>query len=317
MIGRAGACLLAAHVLIAEAGCEQQPFRSAVDGVRVDVLVTDRGRPVRGLTVDDFEVLDNGVPQQVRLVASDQSISAVILLDVSHSVVGYAQLSGLREAARHITGALRPGDRVGLLTFARGARLVVAPTGEFSSIDAALTKVLATTPRRRTESTALWDAVFAAAAIAADLGGRPLVILLSDGGENSSWLARNQPSDANWIRDARAKTVDALRGSGVVVDVVVSPYRNVSEVEGDDVYGPIEPGAAADAVGGAVFAVADRRLKQNLENRLAALRAGYVLAFTPQRLQHDGTWHTLTVRLKGKPGKVHARSGYFAPQAPR
>jgi hypothetical protein len=36
-------------------------FTSGVEGVRVDVLVTDHGRPLTGLTAADFELRDNGV----------------------------------------------------------------------------------------------------------------------------------------------------------------------------------------------------------------------------------------------------------------
>src|SRR5687768_9821795 len=47
----------------------QQPtptFRASVDAVLVDVYVTDtEGRPVRGLTVDDFEVFENGRRQPI------------------------------------------------------------------------------------------------------------------------------------------------------------------------------------------------------------------------------------------------------------
>jgi hypothetical protein len=42
-------------------------FRAAVTRVEVSALVLDRnGTPVRGLTVEDFQVLENGVPQIVR-----------------------------------------------------------------------------------------------------------------------------------------------------------------------------------------------------------------------------------------------------------
>jgi VWFA-related protein len=57
---------------------DQQPtFRAGINFVRVDAIVTDRqGAPVANLTVDDFEVLEDGKPQsieQFRFVRVDGS----------------------------------------------------------------------------------------------------------------------------------------------------------------------------------------------------------------------------------------------------
>jgi VWFA-related protein len=45
-------------------------FRSQVEGVEIDAYVTDsRGNPVPGLTLDDFELLEGGVPQKISSVS--------------------------------------------------------------------------------------------------------------------------------------------------------------------------------------------------------------------------------------------------------
>ncbi len=50
----------------AAAGFPQQPtFSSEIETVRIDVSVRQGRQALRGLTGDDFEVLDNGVRQQV------------------------------------------------------------------------------------------------------------------------------------------------------------------------------------------------------------------------------------------------------------
>ncbi len=49
-----------------QSGLEQPTFRASVETVVVDVVVTDRdGRPVPGLTADDFEIFENGRPQTI------------------------------------------------------------------------------------------------------------------------------------------------------------------------------------------------------------------------------------------------------------
>ncbi len=53
------------------------------------MLVTDNGQPVRGLGPADFEVLDNGVPQDVALVSFDEvPLNVILALDMSDSVAG-------------------------------------------------------------------------------------------------------------------------------------------------------------------------------------------------------------------------------------
>ena len=99
---------LGAAVLL---GSQTPSFRSTVDLVRVDVLVTDDGRPVPGLAAADFEVFDNGVRQQVTVLSADDlPIRVLLALDLSESVDG-GRLADLQTAARLLVGSLRPDDR--------------------------------------------------------------------------------------------------------------------------------------------------------------------------------------------------------------
>ena len=64
------ASVLAAATLVAQAPASPQTaptFRGGVQLIDVDVIVTDGdGRPVRGLTPDDFEIVEGDRPQQIR-----------------------------------------------------------------------------------------------------------------------------------------------------------------------------------------------------------------------------------------------------------
>src|SRR5262245_39064061 len=98
-------------------------FSSKIEAVRVDVLVTDRGQPVRGLGPADFEILDNGVPQQVDLVSFEQiPLNVILALDMSRSVEG-ERLDHLRTAGHALMNGLRSGDQAGLVTFQDAAKL--------------------------------------------------------------------------------------------------------------------------------------------------------------------------------------------------
>jgi VWFA-related protein len=61
-VATAVAVLLAGVML-----CAQQPtFRVRVDAIEIDAFVTDaQGNPVKGLTVDDFQIFEDGAPQVI------------------------------------------------------------------------------------------------------------------------------------------------------------------------------------------------------------------------------------------------------------
>src|SRR6187431_38546 len=59
------AVVLAAH-RGAEPHAQKPTFRARADLIQVDAVVVDKdGRPVRGLTKADFQLLDNGKPQEI------------------------------------------------------------------------------------------------------------------------------------------------------------------------------------------------------------------------------------------------------------
>ena len=75
------------------------------------MLVTDNGQPVLGLGPADFEILDNGVPQQVDLVSFDEiPLNVILALDMSDSVAG-ERLEQLRRAGGGVLTALKKEDQ--------------------------------------------------------------------------------------------------------------------------------------------------------------------------------------------------------------
>lgn len=85
------ACVLlgAASMLRQEPQKAPPVFGASVESVYVDAFVSEHGAPVTGLLASDFELKDNGVVQQLELVASDtQPLLAVLTFDVSNSLDG-------------------------------------------------------------------------------------------------------------------------------------------------------------------------------------------------------------------------------------
>jgi len=265
--------------------------RVRVDGVRVGVRATENGKPLRGLTAADFEVLDNGVAQQVDSVA-----------DARHLAV--ASVSPSREtllkACSTVVQSLEPDDRTALLTFADRLTLVAPLTKDLATVGEAVSRP-PTQPTAVVPRSTVWDAVFAAASLVARGEERPMVILLSDGMDNASWLEKKS-------------VIDTLRDSGINVDFVRVPTRRD---EPNDGFGPGRqtPEDVAEGTAGVTYSASDSRLADKLRARFKQLREEYVLTYVPRGVRTDDGWHTLKVRVRRPGVKVQARPGYLANRA--
>ncbi|MDT8069796.1 MAG: VWA domain-containing protein [Terriglobia bacterium] len=86
------------------------------NAVVVPVTVkNDSGRPVYGLTVDNFRVLENGKPQKINFFSSDPlGISAAIVIDVGMSDIA---LKKVQETFSALVGAFSDYDEVSIYTY--------------------------------------------------------------------------------------------------------------------------------------------------------------------------------------------------------
>jgi len=255
-------------------------FSSRVEAVRVDVLVTDNGVPVRGLGPGDFEIRDNGVVQQIDLVSFEQiPLNVVLALDMSDSVAG-DRLERLRSAGSAILVGLTKDDQSALVTFSQAVRLGATLTGDVAQVRAALARA------NGEGSTSLVDGTYAGIQIGESDAGRALLIVFSDGLDTASWL----PAE---------NVLDAAKRSDVVAYAVA-------------VRSPAKPEFLRDLTsftGGRLFEVEKTdKLDALFVGILQEFRQRYLVSYTPRGVARDG-WHKLDVRVK-RGGTVKARPGY-------
>src|SRR5215471_11930042 len=122
-------------------------FKTTVDLVSVTAVVRDgKGRVVRNLTREDFQVFEKGLPRKiVEFKASDQGpISFAVLFDVSGSMRGSPNMEAGKKAVEHILSWVEPkADEFALFTFDKDLRQETPFTNDPAMIRAALDKMTA------------------------------------------------------------------------------------------------------------------------------------------------------------------------------
>jgi len=274
-------------------------FRASADVVSVEASVRRDRRPVIGLKASDFELLDNGVPQQITDVVYEKlPIDVTVVLDVSASVTGSA-LDELRRALRQLQTDLGKQDRLRLLTFNMRVKRLVDFGDPAPAVDAALASL------RGSGSSAIFDSLVVALASATPPGRRQLVVLFSDGQDSSSI------TDADILLDV------ARRTTPTVAVVLASPSRQrpASLVRTSAKTSAATVGDMAEqiasATGGFVAAInPGENLTSTFRRVLEQFRTSYVLYFAPTGVERRGS-HTLDLRVKDAKVEIRARRGYL------
>ena len=259
-------------------------FRSEIELVLLDVLVTDDGRPVEGLAAKDFEVRDNGVVQPVRyMAAADTPFTGVLVYDISDSVAGDAA-SMMRRAIAAVLSSSRAQDQIALLAF---NNQVLAPTLLRAGEDNVPTWLAG---YRQQGRTALRDAAFSAIVSGAS-AERSLDLLLTDGVDTASWLTAEQV-----LRAAQRSNVTIYAVSPRSIQT--SFLSSLTRATGGDV----------------VRADAKEDIDARIREIVAEFRRRYVIGFAPS--SETPGWHTLHVRVKRRGVDVRTRPGYDRFAAP-
>ncbi len=271
---------------------DEDVVRVSTDLVVLNATVLDKsGRFVSGLKGADFQVFEDGQQQKISNFSAEETpFAAAILLDISGSMD--SRLTLARSAAIRFLEDMRDEDVASVYSFSTR----VEQWGDFSSERDLPAKVFALHAKTQT---ALNDAVLRAAD---DLAKRPekrrAIVVLSDGGENSS-------------RASSDKALDHALQSGATIYGV-----NMSE-EGPtrDVVGAAILRNLAEKSGGRYIATPGGQALRDAFGAIAAeLGHQYTLAYRPLNRQHDGRWRAISVKVSRDDVTLRTRKGYKAPR---
>jgi Ca-activated chloride channel homolog len=289
-----GFCLAAALTIRAQ----QPTFRTAVDLVHFGVTVVDKlGKPVTGLTADDFQILENGKPQAVKFFAAGAPDEAPplhlgLLLDTSGSMAG--DIKDSRSAAVKFVNTMDHAADVTLVDFDTEVRVARFGPNDYPRL------VERIRGRKPDGWTALYDAIGVYLNGAQTQDGQKVLVLYTDGGDTTSSLTFHDMLDLCKASDVTVYAVGYLehQGSG----------RMAQRVELERV--------AATTGGQAYFPAVAKDLDGVFEKIGKELAARYSIGYLSSDPRTDGAWRGVEIKLLRpdlKGVKLRTRAGYFAP----
>ncbi|MGD8821701.1 MAG: VWA domain-containing protein [Anaerolineales bacterium] len=259
---------------------------SSFPTVTVYLSVTDaQGEPVY-VDPERIVLMEDGEPvntDNIQGVGEVESITTLLVMDVSGSMWYEGKLEAAQEAARAYVDMLRPEDAVGLLAFNEQVDYVQPITTDREAIMFAIDGLVAD------EDTAMYDALIEATATLADVPGRKAIIVLTDGMDNRS---------SGELEDVLA----GIGPTGLSISTVGlgNPEHQTAHIAGLDV--PALQRLADEAGGQFAYANDQESLTALYERLARGFQSEYIITYTSPGGLRDG----LTRQVSATLGEVNS-----------
>jgi Ca-activated chloride channel family protein len=281
---------------------DESTFRVNVRLVNVFTTVTDsRGAPVADLTRDDFQLLEDGVPQTIKVFEKESAIplSIALAIDTSPSTLRDFKLE-VSSAHRFVHSILRNEDRLSVFEVTEHVDQMTRYTSDLRTIERGIDNL------RTGPGTSIYDAIFLCSESLLDREGRKVLVLITDGGDTTS------KADYNGAL-RRAQQAEAIVYSIIVVPVEADAGRNLG---GEHALIQI----SKDTGGKFYYAEGQQQLDEAFRKISDELRTQYLLAFYPTRKLSDSPFRKIRVELskkdpEGRVYQVRHRAGYYTAPA--
>jgi Ca-activated chloride channel family protein len=296
-------------------------IKTDVDLVTIDALVLQKNtaRVVGDLSRDDFQISEDGHPQEITHFSQGSlPLSVLLLIDRGGCLDPFSDQ--VRHAASEALARLKPADEVAVMTYHNNAELLQEFTRDRWSVNFALRHI---PPHDETANHCLNKAFYEAATYMEQAGnptGRRVIIFITG-------VTRNfDCSDGPGGKTAK----HAIYESGSVVCGLV-PVTAEQQMENGMMRWVTRMGGAmklstlnikdlAEDTGGEVLEDKPEVLDQTFATLMEHIRSRFSLAFTSTNKLRDGTVRKLKIELKPTVQKSHgqlvvkARRSYVAPR---
>jgi Ca-activated chloride channel family protein len=268
--------------------------------VPVAVTIAATGKLLTGLEKENFELIEDKTAQEISTFGSEEvPLSIGLVFDCSGSMSN--KLDRSRQAVAQFMRTANPEDEFFLIQFNDRPELTVSFTPRPEDVQSHLTWV------QSKGRTALLDGVaMAMNEMKKAKNGRKAILIISDGGDNSSRYTESEVR--NWVREG-----DVQIYSIGIFEPMGSRGRTPEEMSGPGLLGDL-----AEQTGGRNFSVENLADLPDVAAKIGLeLRNQYVLGYSPKNAAHDGKYRKVEVKLvKVKdlpPLRARYRPGYVAP----
>jgi VWFA-related protein len=272
-----------------------------VEMVALNATVRDRkGRLVLGLAKEDFQIYEDGIPQQMERF-SQEDIPVTVGLVIDNSGTMGPKRHEVIASALAFARTSNPDDQIFVVNFNENVSFGLPGnmpfTGKVSQLETALSGIAAN------GMTALYDAV-AVALNHLKKGDRDkkVLIVISDGGDNASKLKLDRVLAMAGQSDAIIYTIGIFDEN--------DPDRNLRALK-----------ELAKATGGEAFLPGSAKDVISICKQIAYdIRTQYSIAYQPTNNKQDGSFRAIKVTAGARDGRrlsVRTRAGYYAPSKPQ
>ncbi len=278
---------------------EQPTFSVKVNLVRLLVSVRDNaGAIVSNLNKSDFTVSQDGVAQDVTLFERNTSLplSVAILIDTSGStqIDLHYETQSVQRFISSLVKAGNPDDVFELISFNWRTNLEADFSRNPSRAEHALHGL------HGEGGTSLYDAIFLASDTLASREGRHVMVVVTDGGDTTSY---KKYGDAV----AAAQRADAVLYPIVVVPIAADAGRNLG--------GEHALATLSQSTGGRIFNPSGfAQLDAAFTDILRELRTQYLIGYYPRDVKmQPRLFHNVKVGTQDPALRISVRSGYYEP----
>jgi VWFA-related protein len=287
--------------------------------VTVPFSVTDkRNKYITDIKQDDIAVMEDGKPQDIFSFTkeTDLPLTFALLMDISGSQE--LTIPAQRDAAvRFLEKVIRvERDLAAVITFRKDVEMLQGLTSNVNMIRHALNNVKFSAGTAGAggmppiggsdyAGTSLYDAVYVTAdELLGHEAGRRVIILLTDGNDTTSSYSRQKAIERAWRSEVIVYAI-GIEGRGQYGGQIFSESVDKKTLQ-----------TMCEETGGRFFLPKNESEYDNAFRQIEDdLRQQYILSYTPSNDTQDGSFRTITVKLKrndAKDLKVLHRRGYYA-----